>query len=183
VRARSDKGGPATEAVLSRSTAEGADVRVVTDRRFLLRAVELGFGEIEVVRPEVPLVCRDTRKTYVWMPLDAKAAIPTGKDVLRLVSAEDQVAPPDQPSPQRRRIAMPVSSGNGHPPEDRLSSQQPERGSGINELIAEAEALRNLLGEAATRSHRLLAALKQHRRQAKAVQAAVGALRQLDLGR
>jgi len=73
---------------------------------------------------------------------------------------------------------MPASSGNGHSSEER----QPDRNGGINDLIAEVETLRNMLGDAATRAHRLLGALKQHRRQAKAVQAAVGALRHMRLG-
>jgi hypothetical protein len=179
VRARSEKGGSATEAVLTRSTTSGPDKVVVTDRRYLLRAVQLGFAEVQVVRPDVPLLCRDDRKTYLWMPLDPKTALPPGKDVLRLASAE--AAPPDQPSPEPRRAIMPAPSGNGHPSEDRTSPTSPDRG-GINDLIAEAEALRNSLGEAATRVNRLVAALKQHRRQAKAVEAAVGALRSMNLG-
>ena len=74
---------------------------------------------------------------------------------------------------------MPPPSGNGHPSDDRTP---PERNGGIGELIAEAEALRNLLSDASARSARLVAALKQHRRQAKAVEAAVVSLRQLNLG-
>jgi hypothetical protein len=179
VRARSEKDGPATEAVLTRSTTSGPDRVVVSDRRYLLRAVQLGFAEIQVVRPDVPLLCRDDRTTYLWMPLDPKTAVPPGKDVLRLASAE--AAPPDQPSPELRRAIMPAPSGNGHSSEDRTTPGSPDRG-GINDLIAEAEALRNSLGEAATRVNRLVAALKQHRRQAKAVEAAVGALRSMNLG-
>ena len=74
---------------------------------------------------------------------------------------------------------MPPPPGNGRPPDDRAP---PERNGGIGELIAEAEALRNLLSDASARSARLVAALKQHRRQAKAVRDAVVSLRQLNLG-
>jgi hypothetical protein len=182
VRARSEKGGPASEVVLTRSSAEGAAVRVVTDRQLLLRAVQLGFTEIQVARPEVPLVARNDRRTFVWMPLDPKAAVLPGTDVLKLVSAGENAAPPDQPSPERRRALMPAPSGNGHPPEDRASGQPAERAAGINDLIAEVEALRDMLGDAATRAHRLLAALKHRRKQARAVEVAVGALRQINLG-
>jgi hypothetical protein len=49
------------------------------------------------------------------------------------------------------------------------------------ELIAEAEAMRTLLQDASTRVARLLAALKQHRRQSRAVQAAMHSLKQLQL--
>lgn len=45
--------------------------------------------------------------------------------------------------------------------------------------LTEAEAIKNLLAEAHTRLAHLLAALKQHRRQARAVAAAVQSLRGL----
>jgi hypothetical protein len=45
--------------------------------------------------------------------------------------------------------------------------------------LTEAEALRSVLQEAQSRLGRLVLALKQHRRQAKALQAAVASLRQL----
>lgn len=52
IRACSPQSGPATEVVLSRSTVSGTPLRVVTDRRYLLRAVQLGFTELQVVRPD-----------------------------------------------------------------------------------------------------------------------------------
>jgi hypothetical protein len=182
IRACPEQGGPVTEIVLTRSTASGRGVRVVTDRHFLLRAVQLGFREVQVVQPNAPLVCQDPQRTYVWMPLDPQSALPPGQDVQRLPLAATTTPSPAQPQPEPRRANMPAPSGNGHVPEDRTSSAASDRNGGINDLIAEVESLRNLLGDAATRAHRLLAALKQHRRQAKAVQAAVTSLRQLQLG-
>jgi hypothetical protein len=64
---------------------------------------------------------------------------------------------------------MPEPSTNGRPP------------AGIDALLAEAEQLRLLLNDASARLGRLLSALKQHRRQARAVQAAVSSLRQMNL--
>jgi hypothetical protein len=58
-------------------------------------------------------------------------------------------------------------------PADRLS---------IDALVAEAEALRALLGDALGRATQLLVALKQEKRQSKALRAAVASLRQLQLG-
>jgi hypothetical protein len=45
--------------------------------------------------------------------------------------------------------------------------------------LAEAEAIRNLLGEAQTRLGRLIGSLKQFRKQSRAVRAAVLSLREL----
>jgi len=49
----------------------------------------------------------------------------------------------------------------------------------IPELIAEAEALRGLLQDASARASRLLAALKQQRRQSRVVQQAMQSLQRL----
>jgi hypothetical protein len=179
VRARAGRDGPAAEIILAHSESGGAPLRVATNRQYLLRAAALGLGTIQAYRPDVPLVATAAGRTYVWMALDRSAIVPPGEDVQRLVSAEDVPPPPADIPTQRRRTDMPPPSGNGHAPDDRVP---PERNAGIGELIAEAEALRNVLSEASARSARLVAALRQHRRQARAVQAAVVTLRQLDLG-
>ena len=52
----------------------------------------------------------------------------------------------------------------------------------IEDVIAEAEALRSVLQDANGRTIRLLAALKHQRRQSRAVRAAMQSLQQLRLG-
>ena len=69
-----------------------------------------------------------------------------------------------------------ASQGATHPNGDRS-----ERGQSIVELIAEAEELRNVMMDASARLSRLLSGLKQHRRQSRAVQAAMQSLKQLRL--
>ena len=56
-----------------------------------------------------------------------------------------------------------------------------EGGGTIAELIAEAEALRTVMLDASARLSHLLSGLKQHRRQSRAVQAAMHSLKQLKL--
>ena len=76
---------------------------------------------------------------------------------------------------------MPAPHANGQgPPEGRDGATPP--GSNLDP-IAEAEALRGLLHEAASRSARLVAALKQQRRHFRAVQQVAQSLRQLQLDR
>jgi hypothetical protein len=68
---------------------------------------------------------------------------------------------------------------NGHAPRP-----EPANGASSSEAadpVAEAEALRGLLQQSLTRLGRLLAALKQQKRQAKAVEAAMQSLRRLRL--
>ena len=78
---------------------------------------------------------------------------------------------------------MPAAQPNGRSADnDRPQPLQPER-CGIEEIITEAEALRTLLQEGGIRVARLVAALKQQRRQSRAVMAAMASLRHLQLER
>jgi uncharacterized protein YlxW (UPF0749 family) len=61
-------------------------------------------------------------------------------------------------------------------------SASSERGANIVELLAEAEQLRSILQDATARLSRLMNGLKQHRRQGRAMQAAMQSLKQLQLG-
>ena len=76
---------------------------------------------------------------------------------------------------------MPNSNGeplrNGATPA--LSPEASPTPGGIEELIGEAEGLRLLLAEGHVRAGRLVTALKRQRRQGRALEAAVAALRQL----
>ncbi len=68
---------------------------------------------------------------------------------------------------------MSVPSQNGHPAANGAPSPD------MLDPLVEAEALRALLYDAQGRLGRLLAALRQHRRQARAMRAAVTSLRRL----
>jgi hypothetical protein len=120
VRARGESGGRVTEVALARSSASGAPARLCLDRRYLRRALQLGFAELQLERPDAPVVCRDAGRTYLWMPLDQGGVVPPTDDVVRISSADPERArspapqplPPDSP---RRRRTMPAPQNNGHP--------------------------------------------------------------------
>jgi hypothetical protein len=189
VALRVSHAGQVTEAVLSRSRASGPAVRVAMNRRYLLRALQLGFARVQVVAPDKPLLCRDNRRTYLWMPLDN--AEPPSPDALRLDSASaERLGPPaaDRPvSPRRRREPVPAPEPDPpRPPRNGAAprpapppAQEPAQPPGLEGLIAEAEEVRSALGESHARLGRLLAALKHHRRRDRAVQSALQSLRQL----
>jgi hypothetical protein len=86
-------------------------------------------------------------------------------------------APRRHPRPEESKKeeapAMHEHMSNGRPAPEARPALTPE------DPLAEAEAVRALLAEAQSRLSRLVAALKQHRRQARAVQATVASLRQL----
>jgi hypothetical protein len=183
VRARAESGDAAEEVVLVRSSVTGPPVRVVTDRRYLLRAVRLGFKEIEIGPGDRPLVCRDGQRTYLWMQLSHKPALPS-QSVPRTPepTVPSAVSPESIPEPTRRITTMSrsVPANNGSTPRNGIAANP--QSSGLPEvdldgLLAEGEALRSLLHEAHARLGRLLAGLKHHRRQAKAVETALASLR------
>ena len=158
VRARSESG-PVAERILARSSARGPTVRVAMDRRYLLRATQLGFTEIVVPGPDKPLVCRDDQRTYLWMPLEDAVVPPESKG--------DRPSMP-QPRPTPRNDPMPPTESNGAPPGDETIDP-----------LAEAEALRSLMHEALTRTARLIGTLKRQRRQDRVVRSAMASLRRL----
>jgi len=180
VRGRDGDKGPPTEVVLSRSSASGPPIRLCSDRAYLLRALKLGFREFHI-GSDVPVLCRDGQRVFLWVPLSAQAAIPPSADAVRIVSA-DGAAPSPTPVPERSKTPMPTPQPNGHKtPSPETANTQPERW-GLAEVIAETEALRGLLQDALARTTRLQTALKQQHRQTRAVRAAVASLRELQLG-
>ncbi len=187
VRGRGTSSGPAVEATLANSTTTGTSLRFATDRHYLLRALQLGFSDLSVVRPDSPVVCRDATRTYGWMVLDKTAVVLPDAKMIRLHVPESSIPEPvevnipEQESSEPRSTIMPPPSNNGHSSEER-SPVSTERTGGIEELLSEAESLRQSLSDASARAARLVAALKQHRRQSRAVEAAVSTLRQLRIG-
>jgi hypothetical protein len=178
VRARDGEQGRVTELVLHRSAVTGPPVRMCLDRYYLGQALHLGFRELIVPGPDAPLLCRDASRTYLWMPLTGQEALAPTRGMRRL-SPEGEPLPP-APTTRRRSDPMPAPQPTGqHPePNNRPHPPEPER-TGIEELIAEAEALRGLLHDASARGGRLVVALKQQRRQSHAVRQAMHTLRRL----
>jgi hypothetical protein len=172
VRADAEKESSA-EVVLTRSRAEGPPTSVVMDRHFLLRAVQLGFHTITVVKPDCPLLCRDERRTYLWMPLGPGEPSATEPARCKQITANTTSA--IQPEPEiERSPAMPSNNGS--------STETPRDGPGSDDttdLLAEAEELRALLQDGVVRAGRLIAALRHQRKQTRALHSALTSLRRL----
>jgi hypothetical protein len=114
------------------------------------------------------------------MPLDPKTALAPNANTVRIASVGGEV--PDQSlSPGRSEPFMPVPQPNDNASENNGRPGTPPNS--LVELITEAEALRDLLHEATGRTARLVAALKQQRRQTRAVQQAMQSLKGLQFDR
>lgn len=184
VRAKADGQSRVTELVLEKSQVSGKAVRFGTCRTYLIRALQFGFGGIAVVTPDSPIVCREESRLYLWMPLGEKAALMPAVNALRLTPPPDGTHPSTVPDSRRK----PAMNTNHHPPPAR-SAPAPARpvptapstanGTPHLALVEEAESLQGLLREALARTTRLVAGLKQQRKQQRLVTSTLASLRQL----
>jgi len=145
------------------------------------QSVALGFRGMEAVSAGAPVALRDGCRRRLSVPLDKKGVISPGADVIRAGPTESALPLPSPPTPNRKEITMPAPTNNGHPPESRVRDRQLEKWD-IEDVIAEAEALRGVVQDANARTTRLLAALKHQRRQSRAVRVAMQSLQHLRLG-
>jgi hypothetical protein len=181
IRAKGEADSQAVEVVLDRSTVDGSQVTVATDRTYLLRALALGFTEVQAGPTNRAVVCRDRRRIYLWMPLEATAAIPAGPNSKRipLPPAEPSAVavPSARPRSAIAKVAVPSPATNGHSPRPAHGDEQTGRVT-VGDVIGEAVAVGSLLRDAAGRVTRLVTALRRQRGQTRAVQQAVRSLKQ-----
>jgi hypothetical protein len=86
VRAQAPAQEAPTEVVLAGSHRQGEPIRIHTNRRYLARALRLGFQELHLFGAESPIVCRDERRTYLWALLSQDAVLPPHPHAVRIVA-------------------------------------------------------------------------------------------------
>ena len=160
VRGRAE-GGETREVLLERSTCSGAPVRVALDRRVLARALVLGCRTARLT-PDRPVALEGTDRTLVAAPLDPALIAP------RATNHPETTTPPTDL--ERRPPVKPET--NGH---------TPPRGDPTDPLEL-AEELRAALSDAAGVAARLVAALRQGKKEKKVLSALMTNLKQLNLG-
>jgi len=199
LRAKSENQPQPTEIVLEGSEITGPAVRLSTNREYLGRAISLGFSEFHVVSAQVPIVCRDPKRIYGWMPLPITGVLAPSDNAIRITSNTAATIP--KPIRERMNSPMPISNSNGrsHPNgngqthghaaannnghtngivEHTDKSTTPDS-NGVGSLIAEAHALRDYLHDGYARASRLCVAIKRQRKQSRLVQSTLASLRQL----
>jgi len=80
---RSRDTGPTTELALSNSFVRG-QARVSINRKYLMRAIDLGFREVWFF--ENVMACIDGDRTYAWAHLDASGVISSRENAIRVES-------------------------------------------------------------------------------------------------
>jgi hypothetical protein len=168
VRGRAESGekvGETKEVPLPRSTTSGPPIRVVLDRRVLARALVLGCHTLRLT-PDKPVVAEGDDLTLLAAQLDPVLAAVPMKDT------DEPPAPtiPTPINPERRSSVKPESNGHTSP-----------RGDPADPLEL-AEELRAALADAAGKAARLVAVLRQGKREKKVLSALMTNLQQLNLG-
>jgi hypothetical protein len=176
VRARDDRTGEAAEVRLARSAVTGPPARVVLGRDHLGRALALGFRDLRASTPERPVAFRDPNRLFLCATLGPAAAAAPAGDPTPAAPAAAVPSPPTPTHPDRR---TPVPARDNLPPD---RNGHPAPAADPSDPVAEAEALRADLADAAARAHRLVAMLKQYRKERRSLQAAWSSLKQLNLG-
>ncbi|MBM4073759.1 MAG: hypothetical protein FJ271_33290 [Planctomycetes bacterium] len=175
VRARGEEQQQPTEVVLCHSTASGRAVRLTMNRRYLARALHLGFSEIRIGDPAMPVLCDSENRNYVWQGLPTEGAVRESPNALRILSDETN---PRVTEPKRERKRSPMA--NDHAQANGVhESDSKTNGSGINALITEVETLKAQLRECYGRANQIGVAIKRQRKQAQVVQSTLLQLRQL----
>jgi hypothetical protein len=172
VRGRDDRTGDTAEVRLARSE--------VVNRDHLGRALALGFRDLRVSTPERPVAFRDADRLFLCAGLDPGLAVPPADDPNPAVAERAEAVVPSPPDPVHpdRRIPVPARD---NPPPDRNGHPALPAGEPFDP-VAEAEALRADLADAHARAHRLVAALKQFKKERRALTTAWSSLKQLNLG-
>lgn len=164
VRGRAENGeriGETKEASLPQSTATGPAVRIILDRRVLARALALGCRTLKLT-PDKPAVFAGDCVTLVAAQLDPALCTPG--------AGEPQPIPTPTTTLERRPTVKPET--NGH---------TPPRGDPADPLEL-AEELRAALADAAGKAARLVAALRQGKKEKKVLASVLTNLKQLNLG-
>ena len=206
IRAKPSESDRSTEVVLNGSSFTGDPIRLNTNRDFLRRAMLLGLRELAVTDAKSAVLSHDATRDYVWMTLDHESAIAPADDAIRIESpqAEASSSTSSPPKPKTERIIKPVSesntNGNGHAPSNgQVTNNGHAKANGraklngdarngtgrkaghqdIAALIEQAEKLRTALHDLTHQANGVVKALKQHRRQSRAIQTTLASIRQL----
>lgn len=169
VRGRDADSGETREVALPGSSVVGPAVRTALDRRVFARLLSLGCRTLKLT-PDKPAVAEGDGIVFVAAGLDPALVAPPAEGPPRETAALVPVPKP-QPTAHERSRPVPTPETNGHAP----------RGDPADPLDL-AEDLRAALADAATKAARLVSALRQSKKEKKALSAVLTNLKQLNLG-
>jgi hypothetical protein len=182
VRSRESAESRPTEVELVSSRLTGEPVTLNTNRRYVERAVKLGFREAFVYGADSPVLCRDERRRFLWALLDPKSAIPRGEDPIRIESSKPPASVPTTQSQQETSMPTTETKPAATPPAQATKpSNRTKRTRPVatGSTIEQAIAMRDTLLIAARQANELARSLKMQRRQDRIVANTLASLKAL----
>jgi len=185
VRSRETAASRPTEVLLGSSQLTGEPVLLNTDRRFVARALKLGFRSVCLYGPSSPALCVDEHRRFLWALLDKGSAIPRHDDPQRIEAPgrADVGSAISTTEPQEKVIAVgppAVTRSTARPSETtNVRSAKSLLARAAGSAIDQALALRDTLRTAAQQAGELARSLKQQKRQARFVASTLASLKEL----
>ncbi|MGA2619389.1 MAG: hypothetical protein ABSF26_17415 [Thermoguttaceae bacterium] len=189
VRAKMSTQTEPTELLLSHASIQGGPARVNTNRKYLGRALKLGFRELAIFNPQSPILCQDDRRIYLWAPLEPDSAIGPTENAVRIHVPEGAAESHPKPEPKRNVSTMtePIENLNPEPQtteaktngQARKPSRKKAAKNATVTLVEQAEELRNALRDALTKTTTLIQAIKENQRRGRALRNTLASLKQL----
>lgn len=197
VRSRDPSNSEPTEIALTATKVEGEPVCVATNRHFLERALRLGLLELCLYGNDGKLFAFDSRRNYVWMPLESHCIVPPSQNPIRVEPQPDapvaEIVPirtRRKPSVSKTTIATATTESTpaasdvaatpapAEPTAKSAKSREP-RTMAFVPPIEQAKALRTSLKDTLLKTNDLIGALRRQQRQSKAVASTLASLNQL----
>ena len=182
IRAIAEDQSNPTELVLSNSRRIGDELRFNTDRKFLTRAAELGFRDIQLRSNEAPAYCQDDRRAYVWALLDEGGILHSNGNTTRISSPVTSISKTTQTRTKTSmNTAQPTTARTAttqpgvRPAATAATEPEPTPG-----LLAQAEILRDSLSQALSDTRDLITAIKRNQKQNRLVETTLRSLKQLE---
>jgi len=160
IRAKSQDGVVPTELRLVGSSRSGSQICLTMDRRYLERAVRLGFREMCFASNDAPAVCRDGRRKYVWGLLSPNGIVKSDDQAVRIES-------PQSAEPRNQESKASATGGRARPfSESGLREVTPQESPAVDP-VRQALLARDTLRSALQQNRQLLDALKQRRKRTR----------------
>lgn len=189
VRSRETAESRPAEVLLGSSQLTGEPVILNTNRRFVERALKLGFRSVCLFGPDSPALCVDEHRRFLWALLDKGSAIPRHHDPQR-IDAPSRIDVGNgatiittKPKEPVMSVSLPVVTRSASKPSETtaVKTVPPVDARPAESAIEQALTLRDTLRTAAQQAGELVRSLKRQKRNTRIVASTFASLKDLQL--
>lgn len=184
VRSRESEAAEPTQLTLTRASYDGEPLQVVSARRYLQRAMDLGFQEVHFCDPAAAIVCRDGNRDYTWIAVDPQLAVKATPGTAEIASPNAIDLVRTRRSPVRSSMSdsfssVPIPTMSTTPAPNRIAEISSESAPSKSSLIEQAQLVRTKLRELLAETNELLRAAKRQKQQERFVRNTLASLKEL----